>query len=667
MQNNKPVNIKLRTFFISSIMLLFWILIVSKFFFIQVVNNDIYKNACQMQSQDSVKIEPQRGNFLDRNNNILTSNITLYNIGINTTKDSPNSGYSEFLERHFSKSKEYYTKISASRAGVIWIARDTILSREIIDSLRYFKGAVLDTKINRNYHTGKSTGPLLGYTTNNTGICGLEEALEKQLAGKPGWQLVEKDGRGNQRPLYNRLYRRAINGNQIKLTINQNYQNILYEEINHVYKKYKADNAKGIIIDPHSGEILAMASCPSFDPNNRKNISPEYLKNRVISDIYEPGSTFKIVTATAALESQSVSPKDTIHCEEGEITIQGRTIHDHEQYPAMTFREVIKHSSNVGSILAAQKTGKERLFRYTTKFGFGSETNIILDNEEEGILPAFHKWTDLRTAQIAMGHGIGCTVLQLAYAYGAIANEGDLMRPVIIKKITSPEGRVIHKNRAQVIRKVASRKTMQTLCSILRDVVSDGTGIKADIQGMSIAGKTGTAQKPTANGYSNNQYIASFAGFFPASNPKLVAIIVVDNPKGAVYYGGYVAAPAVRNVFKRIVNASNEMFFDNHDEPKYVHHKKNNQEQLKKTKESPTDSPQLLSKIDRIHALDINKKKSTFEMPNVIGFPASSAIGALQRLGLKVKLKGSGKVISQYPRQGQKVKIGNTCILQLQS
>jgi cell division protein FtsI (penicillin-binding protein 3) len=669
MANNRISKIKIRTFFVGSLMVLFWTLIIAKFFFIQVINSDIYKNTCRLQSQDSIRIAPQRGNFYDRHNNLLTTNITLYDIGVNPAKNSQESGFLKFLGRHFPKNTEQYRYACSSSKSIIWVARDTIISKNIIDSLRFFPAAVLDKKTQRNYHLGASTGSLLGYVSGSTGIFGLEKSLDNYLSGRPGLQIIEKDGRGKARPLFSRPQRRAINGNRITLTIDQNYQNILYEEVERVFNKYKADNAKGIIIDPETGEILAMASCPSFDPNNRATVPRGALKNRVVSDIYEPGSTFKVVTATCALEKNAVQPEDTIDCEEGEITIQGRTIHDHEKYPAMTFREVIQHSSNVGSILAAQKAGKEHLFRYTTAFGFGNETNIALTNEEEGIVPPFHKWTALRTAQIAMGHGLSTTVLQLAYAYGVIANGGKLMKPILVKDIRTEDGRIIKHSHPRVRRTVASQETMQELRSILRDVVEDGTGIKAEIQGMSIAGKTGTAQKPTKNGYSNSEYVASFAGFFPASDPELVTVIVVDNPKGAIYYGGYVAAPAVREVFKRIVNASNDLFFDNMNNPKYANQpakKEGNDRKVKNyTKLQKPDI--VLSQSERIHSRHIASKKYTFEMPDVIGFPASRAIGALQRMGLKVKIKGSGKVVAQYPEKGRTVQPGNKCILKLQS
>jgi len=652
-------------------MVLFWIMIVSKFFFIQVLNNDVYRSACRIQSRDTVHVAPRRGNFFDRNQNLLTSNITMSNIGVNTNLFKKGSEYPKFLARYLPNSGLQIKNAISSNRGIVWVARDTVISREFLDSLKHFPSAVLDKRTKRNYHPGITSGPLLGYISGNDGVSGLEEALDNFLSGRPGWRLIEKDGRGKKRPLLNHPGKRAINGNNVRLTIDQNFQTILYEELKSVYSEYNADNAKGIIINPNTGEILAMASCPSFDPNNRRNIKPASLKNRVISDIYEPGSTFKVVTATSALEKNAVNPEDTIHCQEGKITIQGRTIHDHEEYPAMTFREVIQHSSNVGSILAAQKAGKEQLFRYTTLFGFGNKTDIALDNEEEGIIPPFHRWTDLRAAQIAMGHGLSCTVLQLAYAYGAIANGGKLMKPYIVDEIRTDRNELIQKNEPRVRRVVASNETMETLRTILRDVVDGGTGIKADIQGMSIAGKTGTAQKVTENGYSNSEYVASFASFFPASDPKLVTIIVVDNPKGAIYYGGYVAAPAVRNVIKRIVNVSNDLFFEDQK-----HQYANLFQKIMPEKDSDTseqnkemDSPEKinLSKPDRIRSLEINQESEVFEMPDVIGFPASRAIGALQRMGLKVKIKGSGEVVDQYPHKGQKVKPGNTCILKLHS
>ena len=664
----KVKNIKIRTFITIAGLLLFWLLIVAKLFFIQVLNRKQYQNASRNQSREKVKIKPVRGNFYDRKKRKLTSNIELYSIGINPARLESHSRYPKFLARHFDFNINR-NAIRQKKSQIIWAAKDTLLPQNVVDSLRFYRSAIKQRKIKRIYNSGKSTSTLLGDVSSpGKGIYGLEETLNNNLSGTPGWKIIERDGWGRRRSMRNLPLKKPQDGSDITLTINQNYQNILFDEIKKIRNKYKADNAKGIIINPNTGEILAMTSCPAFNPNNSSNYIPGSQKNRVITDIYEPGSTFKIVTATAALESGHVSIQDTFDCSGGEIEIQGRTIHDHEKYGKLSFKKVIQHSSNIGSIMAAQRAGKNRLFRYTTKYGFGKKSNINLPGEEEGILPPRYNWTDLRTAQISMGQGISCTVLQLAYAYGAVANGGKLMKPLIVKKSVSPDGKVQFRSEPKVRRRVASKKTMKKLRKILQGVVEFGTGTKAFIRGMSIAGKTGTSQIPTKHGYSHSKFIASFAGFFPASNPHLVSVIVVDNPKGAIYYGGYVAAPAVKNVFKKIVNASEDVFFKNiparpsnkNQKSQYIHKNLNNRSNNK----SQTNELVSLNNVSRVQAVNSTPAKY-YKMPDLKGYSASRAIGALQRLGLEVKIKGSGSVVSQYPHPGQKVKRGNKCILNL--
>jgi len=558
------------------------------------------------------------------------------------------------MARKFSKllnisNRTLLTKFNSDNS-FIWIARN--ISSEVADSIKNHYGVdraiYLEEKIKRQYPYNDLAGQTLGFTNvDNVGLEGLEKVLNEQLSGTAGYRTYFRTGKGIYESRPNLPYKAPENGKNIQLTIDIEYQNILHEEILTVLKKYNANKAMGILIDPNTGEILAMASAPVIDPNNYSAYPRENRKNILVTDVFEPGSTFKIITAAAALEEGAVTPGDTIDTDKGYIVIQRRTIHDHEILPDMPFSDVIRHSSNVGIIRVAQKMGSRSLFHYVRKFGFGSQSSIKLPGEVNGIMKNIDGWTPLRTAQISMGQGISCTAIQLVYAYAAIANGGLLLRPQIVKTISASNGDILLENQKTVIRKVASRHTTATIRNLLLNTVETGTGRKAKVRGMDIAGKTGTAQKiKPEGGYSKTDYIASFVGFFPARNPKLLCAIIVDNPRGGIYYGGSVSAPVVKNVFKRIVNMSEDLFFEDMVAP-----------QNNKTDDSITTPKQTVIFTGNTSGTATDK----FPMPDLRGMSSMKAIQFCNARGLKLKLEGSGKVVSQYPRHGKIIQKGEVC------
>lgn len=640
-------NIKYKSLTISFFMVAFWVVIVLRLFSVQVRNNETYCSYSLNMSHKKKEIKARRGLISDRNGKRLAINVKRYTLAVHPkyieNKKSMARNFSGFLNYSYS---ELLKKFS-SNESFIWLDRD--VSSAVADSIRHYyrghRGIYLEEKFKRKYPYNDLAGQTLGFTNvDNVGLEGLEKALEEQLAGKSGFRTFFRTGNGKYEPRPNLPYQPPVNGKNVALTIDIEYQNILHEEILTVLKEYKADKAMGILIDPNSGEILAMASAPVIDPNNYAIYPRENRKNILVTDVFEPGSTFKIITATAALEEGIVTPADTIDTDQGYIVIQRQTIHDHVQLPDMTFADVIRHSSNVGTIRVAQKMGKKTLFHYVRKFGFGVKSNLSLPGEVNGIMKDIDGWTPLRTAQISMGQGIGCTAIQLVYAYAAIANGGLMLQPQIIKSITNAQGRPIFTNNKTVLRRVASETTTATIRDLLLKTVEAGTGRNAQVLGMDIAGKTGTAQKiDPKGGYSDTDYIASFVGFFPARNPKLLCAVIVDNPRGPVYYGGSVAAPVVKNVFKRVVNLSDDLFFEEelHVEMAVEDRGKQNREQTV------------------IFTKQIQKTgMQSFPMPNLKGMSSLRAIQLCNARGLKINLKGSGKVVSQTPRKGEVIHPG---------
>ncbi len=652
-----------KTIAIVSLLCLIWSIIVSKLFLIQVIDSKQYQARCKRQTNYKKPIQANRGLIYDRNGNSLTMDIVKYSFAAHPYLISDKDKMAASLHNDFKKPLSFYKNKLNSDNTFEWLAKD-IPESEILSGVNKYKkhsGIAVFKNIRRNYPFTKSCGQLIGFTNiDNVGISGLELEYDSILSGEPGWTMIQKDGLGQFHRRPDMPYKEEIQGNNITLNIDTDFQEILYEELKNSFEKHNADKALGIVINPQNGEILAMASAPAFDPNNPGKYPISDQKNRPITDTFEPGSTFKIVTATAALEENMIQPEDSIDCSKGYIRVGGRNIHDHKKYGKLSFTEVIKNSSNVGTIKVAQKIRKGFVFQYARKFGFGVKSDISFPGETSGILHPLNKWTDLTLSQVSIGHGVSCSVLQLAYAYAAIANGGYLLKPQLVKSISTYDNIVISNSGREVIRRIASQKTMNKMRELLRLTVQSGTGRKAKINGMSIAGKTGTAQKIIDGKYSKTDYIATFAGFFPAKNPRLLCVVMVDNPKNKVHTGGSVAAPVVSNIFKRIYNSSNYIIFQDEEDKLTKNEVKSedwdDEEKLKKLSLSSvgyaSSRPKVFSSNDKII------------MPDLKNLSLSKAYGILSRLGFKeIITEGEGIVVSQYPAKKIKTDNETKCIL----
>jgi cell division protein FtsI (penicillin-binding protein 3) len=342
-------------------------------------------------------------------------------------------------------------------------------------------------------------------------------------------------------------------GNDIVLTIDQVIQYIAERELDKAYKTYHAKGASIIVMDPHTGKILALANRPTYDLNEHSNVSKDQTRDRAICDLFEPGSVFKIVTASAALEEKRVNEEDKFFCENGSYRVANHILHDHKPHGWLTFREVIEESSNIGTTKVAQLLGPNTVYKYVRLFGFGSKLGIDLPGEISGMIKEPRFWSKTSIGAIPIGQEVGVTALQLASAMSAIANGGQLMRPFVIEEIRDKQGKVIKKTSPVLIRKVISLDTAARVTKMLTGAVEEGTGRMAQIPGFTSAGKTGTAQKLETNGaYSHSKFVASFIGFAPAEDPLVTIVVSVDEPH-PYYFGGVVAAPVFRNVAADVI------------------------------------------------------------------------------------------------------------------
>jgi cell division protein FtsI (penicillin-binding protein 3) len=530
---------------------------------LQVVKHEEYTQLAAQKHSIRLTVPAHRGMILDRNGEILAANIPVRKVvvdgshvkkpGALATLAAPYLGIpretllAELRTR--SKYKVLLPELDEEKAMALQRAMDE----------KTLRGLYFHQNTTRTYPNGPLLSHVLGFLGRKdpkdefvVGVEGIERSMEDYLKGIDGFRHIERDRTGREIVIYRGQEQAPRHGMNVQLTIDMNLQAILEAELDNAFRELKPDNATGIIVDPNTGEILAMTSRPSFNLNQIDSAKPEEMKNRAIFDMVEPGSTFKIVVASAALTERVVSQKSIIYCENGAFSYGGRILRDHHGYGQMSVHDILMKSSNIGSAKMALMLGDEKFYEYVRRFGFGERSGIALPGEIPGLVHPPSRWDRLTITRMPMGQAVAVTPLQMAMGMSVIANGGKLMRPQIIKSIQDPDGQEIVSIKPEVIREVIPTSTAKFVSAALTEVVSErGTAALARVSGFSVAGKTGTAQKvDPKGGYAAGQYIVSFVGYIPAEEPRFVCLIIVDNAKltSGLNYGGLVAAP----IFSRV-------------------------------------------------------------------------------------------------------------------
>lgn len=632
---------------VSSILV--WTMLVFRMFFIQVIDAESLGAAIESRFEAKVSIPPLRGNFFDRNGKKLTDNIEHYSFSARPALVQDKDAIARLFSKTFNKSKRYYLNRLNSKSPFVYLERniDPLLGRELSQRLLP-TGVQVESEVRRYYPYGDVAAPLIGFVgTENHGLSGLEAHYDHQLAGISGWKELGSDGRGNTRIRGEFREQTPINGDNCSLTIDVDMQVIIEEELRSAIERHKADKAMAVLIDPSSGEILALANLPAFNPNTRSDLTQEALTSHPIMSAFEPGSTFKVVGATALLEANKVHPMDVFFCENGKFSIHGLHIKDWRSFANLTFSEVLQNSSNIGTIKAMENLEAGKLFKIARKFGFSEKSGIQFPYENTGSLKNNKHWSRISKSEISIGYEVSVTSLQLAMAYSAIGNGGILLKPQLVKNFTTPNGHAQVVDQMDAIRRVASENTMHTLSDILEKAVSQGTGSHAFLPNLRIAGKTGTAKK-IKNGKYVSEYIASFASFYPANDPEYTLVVVVDHPRAGGYTGGMVAAPIAKEIYRRIYNLRG------HTSDPYQ------QADLasKNIRSVPrsTLKGKLLSAA--IPVMKVNAEHLT--MPKLLGMSMKMSLSGLYALGLNPISHGSGRVIRQVPSAGKQLRTGQT-------
>ncbi|MBI5873531.1 MAG: penicillin-binding protein [Candidatus Omnitrophica bacterium] len=531
--------------------LLFFFL--GKLAFFQFFRSSFLLKLAAKQHTYYLELEPQRGSIFDRQMRPLAINVPTFSLYAVPPQVKNINLVAESLNQVLGLEKSFILERLGRQKQFIWLARK--LDMDKMDEIRAmdFDGLYFIKESKRSYPNSRLASQTIGFAgIDNVGLDGLEMHYDSYLKGTPGWTFVLRDARRRDLALSDVL-QPPVDGYSLVLTIDQVVQYIAEREIEKIYQKYNAKGATIVVVDVKTGEILALANRPTLDLNEPSKYPTEARRNRAVTDFFEPGSVFKIVTASAALDTGKFTPEDKIFCENGEYRVANHTLHDVHPYGLLPFKEVISQSSNIGTTKIAQKIGAQPVYDYAKAFGFGVTTSSGLPGEVAGVLKPVSRWSKTSVGAVPIGQEVCVTALQLASAIAAIANDGVYMKPFIVREIIDKRGEVIKSFEPQVVRNAVSIETSKMMREILANVVETGTGKLAQSKFYRFGGKTGTAQKVESNGtYSHSKFMASFIGFAPVENPEIAIAVIVDEPR-PYYYGGVVSAPAFKFIAEDVL------------------------------------------------------------------------------------------------------------------
>lgn len=549
-----------RTLGIKIGLLLLFVILALRLIQIQVVRASEFQEIARKQYEAPIVLPAARGAIMDRNAKVLVSNATSVSFCADPkVAGSERDDIAIALARVFKRPKQVYLDLMRDpQKRFVVLERNVEPSRAAKVPVAELRGLIVMNEPRRIYHYEHVAGQLLGVTgVEHTGLSGLEMQYDRWLRGEPGSVMMQRDALNRTRASAEYPRIDPKDGLNLELTIDAEYQQVAEEELARGVAKMRAEAGLVVMVDPSTGEILALAHVPRVDPNNTATLDQATLRNRSITDMFEPGSVFKIVTATAALEKGVVKPEELFNGEKGRYnapTGAGRTIPVTDTHPlgTVTFRQAVEQSSNVVMAKLSPRIGAQTMFETARRFGFGTLSGIELPGETPGALPRPVDWSGATLPTMAYGYGVGVTPLQLVMAYAALANKGVLMKPFVVRKVPDENGEMNTIVQPSVVRRVMSEETATLLTGMFEGVVQKGTATQAKVEGLRIAGKTGTARKVVNGRYKQGDYTASFVGFFPADHPRIVCLVMLDNPRGGSYFGGLASAPIFKGIAEKI-------------------------------------------------------------------------------------------------------------------
>jgi len=687
-----------RLLFVKVGLLAFFTMVAVRLVQVQVIEADRYQEIAKKQHEARFDLRAARGNIFDRHGQPLVSSSMSVSFAADPSLvgDDGQRIAQRFAKVFGKPASTYLQRLMPSDRQFVYLERkvDPQTARRI--HAEELHGLIQIDEAQRLYHYDHLAGQIIGFTgVDDNGLSGIELQLDEQLRGKKGYVIMQRDGLGRTHPSVDYPRVEPMNGNSIQLTIDLEYQSIAEQELSKGIERYKAEAGLVVMMDPASGEILAMANYPFMNPAGAATADPAVMRNRTITDMFEPGSMFKVVTAAAAIESDAVPLDREFNGENGVYIVpvagsKPRTIKDTHKLGMITLEEAVVMSSNIVMAKISDVIGAERLYTTARDFGFGITTEIDLPGEVRGELKKPTNWSGTTLNSMAYGYEVGVTPLQIAAAYAAVANDGVLMKPTILQKITNERGEVVSETYPQVIRRVIKKETAEQVTRFLVGAVERGTGTLASIPTMTVAGKTGTARKVIDGKYQQGDYLASFAGFFPAENPKAVCVVMLDNPRIGGYTGGTTSAVIFKAIAEKITAISNRF---KQTQPLIVGRQEKSVPDIVSldveaaasvleahgfeveksgegdvvSSQAPVAGTRLLTGKTVIIATEENQSATTADgfvfVPNLSGAAIRRAINRLRSRGLDVAIEGSGVVVRQSPVPGQQVKKGTRVLI----
>ncbi len=630
---------------------LIFLTIAGRAFQLQILQGDKLKRLGERQQLKEWIVLPKRGAVLDRANEPLALSLEARSVYARPHRIREQEAVARSLAKILALNRADVKQKLSSDKPFVWIKRQ--VSPEEADQIQALNvdGVGMSYEPHRYYPQGPLAGQVIGFVNRDSeGLEGLELQYNDYIRGETGSSMIERDALGRRVLAQGVEGLRIPPGADVYLTIDTSIQHLAEKELESTVIKNRAKAGVAIVVEPFTGEVLALANYPSFDPNNFSKESAQQRRNRAVADSFEPGSIFKTILAAAALEEGVVGKEDLFYCEMGKYAFGGKIIHDTHPNGWLPFYKILQVSSNIGFTKVAEKLKKERYFKYIEKFGFGKVTGIDMPGEIPGLLRRPESWSVVDLATHAFGQGLSVTPMQMVMAYAAVANGGFLMRPYVVNRVVSPNGEVLAQNQPHVVRRVVSQKTSQVLASMLTEVTSEGgTGTMANIEGFEVAGKTGTAQKADLahGGYSAKKRVASFVGFVPANDPRLVVLVLVDEPEVNVY-GGVVAAPAFRDIargaLRQLAVAPQKSDFI----PSTI---------------AGVEAPLRRAPTKEVGPLSDGNASA---VPDFVGLSLREAVERARALKVRVKMRGNGYVVNQSPAPGVTWSENDTLVLNLQ-
>ncbi|HKQ99208.1 MAG TPA: penicillin-binding protein [Pyrinomonadaceae bacterium] len=670
----RPDNSRTRALVVACF-LCFWMLAIGvRLIYLQTSQHEWLLTRARTQQQDAVQTSPIRGLVLDRHGRELARSIDTESFWAVPREiqnvEEVSARLAPLVELDAGVLTARLKDAQSANRKFAWIARKLDAERaEKVHALN-LEGVYSLKEPKRHYPNGQLASHVLGFVgLDEVGLAGIERAYDEEIRGEAGRITVETDAHG--RP-YGSFEVQARRGETVVLTIDRLIQYKTEQALLAAVERSHAKSGTAIVLDPHTGEILALASAPTFDPNDPRAAGEEARVNQALQNIYEPGSTFKIIAYSAAIEKGLAKPDDRIDCQMGAITVAGRVVHDHHAFGTLTLTEALAKSSNVAAIKLGLRVGNETMYDYMTRFGFGCKTGVELQGETDGILRKVKNWQPSSIGSLAIGQEIGVTPLQMAAAFGTLANDGLRLSPHLVREVRASDGTIVY-TAAPEERRVISRETAQTLRGMLEEVTVNGTAKQAQLDGYTAAGKTGTAQKidPKTRAYSKTKFIGSFVGFAPVENPAVVIIVVIDEPVGG-YHGGEVAAPVFREIAEQVLPSLDVMpdtklksvppqglLAQLSLNPEALARVREAQERARAERDATL--PKVMESDGRVGMSQVIYAAATKRgalMPDLRGQSVRDAARVCEQLGLQLEARGEGRALRQNPAAGAEVESG---------